>query len=80
LADESISTCDNTNTLPRPVERPVRLGGCMASLTLKRVKENIIDKFRKDHPVERLSGKVFTVWLLDKYARLLYSVYRAKKG
>ena len=52
----------------------------MASITLKRVKENIIDKFRKDHPVERLSGKVFTVWLLDKYARLLYGVYRSKKG
>jgi hypothetical protein len=52
----------------------------MADITLKRVKENIITKFRKDYPNERLGGKVFTVWILDKYARLMYSVYKAKKG
>ena len=52
----------------------------MTDITLKRVKENIIYKFRKEYTNERLSSKVFTVWLLDKYARLLYSVYRAKKG
>lgn len=52
----------------------------MAEKTVKSIRESIINQFEKDFPEEKLYGKVFSLYLLDRYARLLFRIYeKAKK-
>lgn len=51
----------------------------MADRTLASVKEGIIAEYRKEYPNERLNGKIFSIYLLDRYARLLLRLYKKAK-
>lgn len=44
--------------------------------TLDKVKESIISQFKKDFPNEQLYGKIFSLYLLDKYSNLLLKIYK----
>jgi hypothetical protein len=48
----------------------------MSERTLKSVKENIVAQFNRDYPEERLYGKVFSLYILDRYAKLMYRIYK----
>jgi len=48
----------------------------MTEKTLERVKESVIKDFNKQFPKEKLYGKVFSIYLLDRYANLLLKLYR----
>lgn len=54
----------------------------MAEKNLKQIRENIIESFHKDFPGERVNGKIFSLYILDRYATLLYKLYKkaSKKG
>jgi hypothetical protein len=52
----------------------------MADKTTKSIKESIIRQFGADYPAEKLYGKVFSLYLLDRYTKLLFRLYeKAKK-
>jgi hypothetical protein len=52
----------------------------MAEKTFKQIREGIIEQFKKDYPDERLYGRVFSLYLLDRYARLMFKIYeKARK-
>jgi len=52
----------------------------MAEKTIKTIRESIIREFEKDFPEEKVYGKVFSLYLLDRYATLMFKIYeRAKK-
>ena len=52
----------------------------MAERTIKSVQDGIVKQFEKDYPEEKLWGKVFSLYLLTRYATLLYRVYeKARK-
>jgi hypothetical protein len=51
----------------------------MAEKTLDRVKESIKRDFEKQFPQEKLYGKVFSIYLLDKYSSLLLKIYQKTK-
>lgn len=44
--------------------------------TLEQVKESILRTFARDFPNEKLYGKVFSIYLLDRYSLLLYKIYK----
>jgi hypothetical protein len=44
--------------------------------TLKRVREAIIEQFREDFPDEKIYTKVFSLYLLDRYSRLLFKIHQ----
>ena len=44
--------------------------------TLKEIKESILKQYKEDYPDEALYGKIFSLYLLDRYARLLFSIYK----
>lgn len=48
----------------------------MAQKTIQQIKDSIFADYEKQFPKERLWGKVFSIYLLDKYARLLYRIYQ----
>lgn len=48
----------------------------MAGKTLQSIKDYILDNYKKDFPGERLYGKVFATYLLERYAKLLYKIYQ----
>ncbi len=53
----------------------------MAEKTTKSIRESIIKQYEKDYPEEKLWGKVFSLYLLTRYATLMYKVYQqARKG
>ena len=53
----------------------------MAQKTFKTIKESIIQQYKDDYPDESLYGKVFSLYILDRYARLVYKIYeKAEKG
>jgi hypothetical protein len=53
----------------------------MAGNTLQRIQDGIIAKYKKEYPDEKLYGKEFSLYLLVRYARLLYKLYqKADKG
>ena len=51
----------------------------MAENNLDRVRESIIKDFEKQLPKEKLYGKVFSVYLLDRYSKLLLKIYQKAK-
>lgn len=51
----------------------------MTEKTLERVKESVIRDFEKQFPKEKLYGKVFSVYLLDRYSTLLLKIYKKAK-
>jgi hypothetical protein len=51
----------------------------MAEKTLDKVKESIIRDFEKQFPKEKLYGKVFSIYLLDRYSNLLLRIYKKAK-
>jgi len=48
----------------------------MTEKTLDKVKESIIKDFNKQFPKEKLYGKVFSIYVLDRYATLLLRIYK----
>ena len=46
----------------------------MAAKTFRQVKESIIQQYKEDYPDERLYGKIFSLYLLDRYAKLLFKL------
>ena len=48
----------------------------MSGKTLKEIKEQVLEKYKKDFPGENLYGKVFSIYILDRYTRLLYRIYK----
>lgn len=44
--------------------------------SLKDIKESVIDNFKRNFPNERLHGKVFSIYVLDLYAKLIYKIYK----
>ena len=51
----------------------------MAEKTLDKIKESIIKDFEKQFPKEKLHGRVFSIYLLDKYSSLLLKIYQKAK-
>lgn len=51
----------------------------MTEKALERVKESVIRDFEKQFPKEKLYGKVFSVYLLDRYSTLLLRIYKKAK-
>ena len=51
----------------------------MAEKTLKQIKESIIERFKKDFPGEKTDGKIFTLYLMDRYSNLLLKIYKKAK-
>lgn len=47
----------------------------MATKTLQLIREAIINKFERDFPGEKLYGKPFSLYILDRYAKLLYRIH-----
>ncbi len=51
----------------------------MAEKTLQELRNSIIEQYRKDYPGEKINGKVFSMYLLERYARLMYKIYQKAK-
>jgi hypothetical protein len=47
----------------------------MAEKTLKQIRDSIVAQYKKDYPDEDLYGKVFSLYVLDRYSRLLLGIY-----
>jgi hypothetical protein len=47
----------------------------MAAKDFKGIRESVIADFQKQFPEERLYGKIFSLYLLDRYSRLLFRLY-----
>jgi hypothetical protein len=47
----------------------------MATKTLQIIREAIISKYERDFPGETINGKVFSSYILDRYAKLLYRIH-----
>jgi|GEM_PF-4490659 hypothetical protein len=50
-------------------------GGCVTP-TLNELKKKVVEDYQRQLPGERLYGKIFSVYVLDKYAKLLLRIYR----
>ena len=48
----------------------------MAMTTLHRIRDGIIARYKKEYPEEKVYSKAFSLYLLNKYARLLYKIYQ----
>lgn len=48
----------------------------MAGKSLRQIRESIIENYKKDFPGERVGGTVFATYVLDRYAKLLYKIYK----
>jgi hypothetical protein len=44
--------------------------------TLNELKKKVVEDYQRQLPGERLYGKIFSVYVLDKYAKLLLRIYR----
>jgi hypothetical protein len=51
----------------------------MAEKTLQRIKDSILTQYKTIYPDEKINGKVFSGYILDKYARLLLKIYQKAK-
>ena len=47
----------------------------MAEKTLKQIRDSIVVQYKKDYPDEDLYGRVFSLYVLDRYSRLLLGIY-----
>jgi hypothetical protein len=50
-------------------------GGCVTP-TLNELKKKVVEDYQRQLPGERLYVKIFSVYVLDKYAKLLLRIYR----
>jgi len=48
----------------------------MSISPVQRIKEGIITRYKKEYPEEKVYSKAFSLYLLNKYARLLYKIYQ----
>ena len=48
----------------------------MTCKTPKEIKESVIEDYQKKFPGERLYSKVFSIFVLDKYVRLVSRIYK----
>ena len=48
----------------------------MTEKTLRQIREGILEQYKKEFPDEKLYCKVFSVYILDRYAKLLYRLYK----
>jgi len=44
--------------------------------TYEEVREGVIAEYKKNYDGERLFGKVFSVYILDRYVKLLLRIYK----
>jgi len=53
----------------------------MAQKTFNQIKESVLTQYKKDYPDESLYGRIFSLYILDRYAKLLFRLYeKAEKG
>lgn len=48
----------------------------MAEKNLKHIKQSIIEAFKRDFPGESTDGKIFMLYIMDRYSNLLYRIYK----
>jgi hypothetical protein len=47
----------------------------MAAKTFRQIKESILQQYKEDYPDERLYGRVFSLYLLNRYVSLLLKIH-----
>ena len=51
----------------------------MSNKTVQSIQDGLIRQFEKDRPGEKIYGKAFSLYLLERHARLLYRIYERSK-
>ena len=44
--------------------------------TLKEIKESVLKQYKDDYPDEAVYGKIFGLYILDRYCRLMFNIYK----
>ena len=48
----------------------------MAERSLNSIRKSVVERYKKDYPDEVVYGRLFSIYLLDLYSRLLYRIYK----